>query len=180
VILGDKLYVLNGVGLDFEQAGAHQVTVVATDQGGLSKAQNLIVGVTNASPEKTAGTAGADTVFGDIGKDVFSGGGGNDVLKGFKNADTLSGGDGSDRLFGGLGKDKLLGGKGKDVFVFDTKPASANVDTLKDFSHKDDTVWLENAIFKGIGSGSSSKPKKMKADAFFLGKEAHDANDRIL
>ena len=73
-----------------------------------------------------------------------------------------------------------MGGKGKDVFVFDTKPASANVDTLKDFSHKDDTVWLENALFKGIGSGSLAKPKKMKADAFFLGKEAHDANDRIL
>ena len=179
-ILGDKLVVNNGVALDFEQASAHQITVVGTDQDGLSKTQNLIVNVANVSPEKTSGTAFADTVFGDIGKDVLSGGGGNDVLKGFKNADTLTGGAGNDKLFGGLGKDKLLGGKGKDVFVFDTKPASANVDTLKDFSHKDDTVWLENAIFKGIGSGTLAKPKKMKADAFFLGKEAHDANDRIL
>ena len=180
VLLGDTLYVLNGVALDFEQAGAHQVTVVATDQGGLSKTQTLSIAVGDIHNEKSAGTGFADTLFGDYGKDVFSGGGGNDVLKGFKNADTLTGGAGNDRLFGGLGRDKLLGGKGKDVFVFDTKPASANVDTLKDFSHKDDTVWLENALFKGIGSGSLAKPKKMKADAFFLGKEAHDANDRIL
>ena len=40
-ILGDKLFVNNGVALDFEQASAHQITVVGTDQDGLSKTQNL-------------------------------------------------------------------------------------------------------------------------------------------
>ena len=64
--------------------------------------------------------------------------------------------------------------------MFDTKPSSSNVDVLKDFSHKDDTVWLENKFFKGIGSGTLSKPLKMKADALFLGKTAHDSTDRIL
>ena len=51
---------------------------------------------------------------------------------------------------------------------------------MSSFSHKDDTIWLENKYFKGTGSGTLTKPLKMKADALFLGKTAHDSSDRIL
>jgi len=37
-------------------------------------------------------------------------------------------------------------------------------------THKDDTIWLENKDFEGIGTGTLTKPLMMKADAFFLGK----------
>ena len=67
----------------------------------------------------------------------------------------------------------------KDAFLFTTKLGSSNVDTLHDFQLSD-AIWLENKIFKGIGSGSLSKPKTMLEDAFHLGPTAQDAEDRIL
>ena len=173
-IAGNAIVVKNGVALDFEQAMQHTVTVVATDQGGLKTSASFVIGVLDAHPELTGGTDAADTVIANVGNDALFGGAGNDTLKGGANNDSLTGGAGNDRLFGGLGKDTLRGNAGKDVFVFDTKPSSSNVDVLKDFSHKDDTIWLENKYFKGIGSGTLTKPLKMKADALFLGKTAHD------
>ena len=46
---------------------------------------------------------------------------------------------------------------------------------LADFSVADDTVWLDNAVMKAIG-----KNGKLAKDAFFAGKKAHDAEDRIV
>ena len=108
------------------------------------------------------------------------GGGGNDRLTGGGSTDTLRGGSGHDRLDGGSGRDTLYGNSGKDAFLFTTKLGASNVDTLRDFQPVDDVIRLENAIFKGIGSGSLAKPKVMLADAFQLGAVAQDAEDRIL
>ena len=35
-------------------------------------------------------------------------------------------------------------------------------------------------MFKGIGSGTLTKPGKMKNDFFFAGEEAHDRSDRVI
>jgi serralysin len=68
-----------------------------------------------------------------------------------------------------------------DAFVFDGKASrKSNLDTVRDFNVRDDSVWLENAVFKGIGSGTATKPGKMKAGAFWTGDKAHDRDDRIL
>lgn len=98
-----------------------------------------------------------------------------DVLKGSAVANELHGRGGNDKLYGGLGKDVLIGGSGKDTFVFDTKPASANVDTISDFKVSDDTIWLDKDIFSKAG-----KVGDLAASAFYIGTKAHDGNDRII
>ena len=90
-------------------------------------------------------------------------------------ANALTGDAGGNTLKGGLGKDVLKGGAGKDVFVFDTKPGSANVDAIVDFNVKDDTIKLENAVFTAL-----KKTGALSKAAFFAGKKAHDADDRII
>ena len=75
---------------------------------------------------------------------------------------------------GGLGNDTLTGGAGKDAFVFDSATA-ANVDTITDFSHADDTIRIDNAFFEAAG-----KNGKLAKDAFFAGKKAGDAEDRFV
>ncbi len=88
--------------------------------------------------------------------------------------DSLKGDTGSNKLVGGAGNDILTGGKGLDAFVFDA-PLKRNVDTIKDFSVKDDSIWLDNAIFQGIGWGTPAHPRKMAADQFKLYGDEGDA-----
>jgi len=116
-----------------------------------------------------------DRFVGGLQKDTLAGGAGND---------TLLGGAGDDRLAGEAGKDALTGGTGMDIFVFDSAVArrnNANIDTISDFRAKDDSFWLDNAVFKGLGKkGSIKKPAGLTKDAFFKGAAAHDASDRII
>jgi RTX calcium-binding nonapeptide repeat (4 copies) len=127
------------------------------------------------------GGVGLDTLQGDSGNDTLNGGAGNDSLKGGGGNDKLMGGAGGDWLAGGPGKDSLYGGAGRDIFVFDSKRnPKTNVDALRDFSHKDDSIHLDDAFFKGIGKGFAAKPGKLLKDAFHAGKAAADAEDRIL
>ena len=63
----------------------------------------------------------------------------------------------------------------------DTRPTSTNVDTIKDFRVRDDTIWLDNAVFRKLGAaGTELAPKLLKKGAFWLGDKAHDASDRII
>jgi Ca2+-binding RTX toxin-like protein len=91
---------------------------------------------------------------------------GKDVLQGMAGKDTIGGGDGSDTLHGGLGK---------DVFVFDTKlNKSKNLDRVMDYKVADDTIWLDNAIFrKLVRTGTLSK------SSFVEGSKAKDSDDFI-
>ena len=62
--------------------------------------------------------------------------------------------------------------------MFDTKPNKAtNLDRITDYNVKDDTVWLDNAIFTKVGSNGS-----LKAGAFWTNNtgKAHDRDDRII
>lgn len=73
-------------------------------------------------------------------------------LTGSNYNDTLIGNTVDNILNGGTGNDQLTGGAGKDTFKFDTTPSTTNLDTITDFSVKDDTIQLENAIFKAFGT----------------------------
>ncbi len=79
------------------------------------------------------------------------------------------------RIGGNEAANLLTGGAGKDAFVFNTALGNGNVDTIADFNVKDDTIWLDNAFFVGVG-----KDGNLSSGAFFAGTAAHDASDRII
>ncbi|MGO4573410.1 cadherin domain-containing protein, partial [Microvirga sp. 2TAF3] len=148
-IVGGKLVVKDGFRLDFEQAQSHTITVKVEDGHGGAFAKSFTILVGDKNPEVTAGSSA------------------NDVFKGGKGNDRLGGGAGNDKLWGGLGNDVLTGGAGKDIFVFGTKPnKKSNFDKIADFSVKDDTLWLDNAVFKKLGKGTELKPGKLNKGFF--------------
>ncbi|WP_201832323.1 M10 family metallopeptidase C-terminal domain-containing protein [Microvirga zambiensis] len=104
-----------------------------------------------------------------------------DEIFGNQLSNTLRGYDGDDYINGGAGNDVLYGGAGMDLFVFHTKPSkSANRDRISDFNVHDDAIWLDNAMFKKLGSaGDSSDPAQLKSGHFRLTK-ARDSNDYII
>jgi serralysin len=89
--------------------------------------------------ENVVGSKGADSILGNRLANSLQGLGG---------ADTLDGGVGNDVLNGGLGSDVLTGGAGRDAFVFNTALGAANIDQITDFSVPDDTIRLENGVFR--------------------------------
>lgn len=158
-----QLVVTKGIKLDYEQRQAYTFTLRATDARGLSNDTVVTIEVQDVNPERTAGSS-------------F-----DDVIKGGAGKDTLGGGLGNDKIFGGLGNDTLTGNKGRDIFVFNTKTSKkTNVDTIKDFSVKDDSIWLDNAVFTKVGKGSEGKPGNLAKSMFWKGKAAHDSSDRIV
>jgi Ca2+-binding RTX toxin-like protein len=123
-----------------EVKGALHKTIYALmggehDGGGLSD-PSLLFNVVNAQGHKVTGTKKGDSYVGT----AF--------------ADKVDLGKGSDTLNGAGGKDTLIGGKGKDAFVFDSAIGSGNVDKIKDFSPKDDTIRLDAAVFAGLAAGA--------------------------
>ncbi|MBB3019962.1 hypothetical protein FHR70_003027 [Microvirga lupini] len=179
-ISGNQLVVANGVMLDFEQATSHTVRVRVTDKNGtgLSYEENITIGVTDVTQERMTAAMASPL---------------NDVIKGNKTKnykDVFYGGAGNDKLWGGYGNDTLWGGTGKDVFVFDGKLGTSktdrkvNFDTIKDYSVKDDSIWLENTLFKSnkslyaaIKKGTETKPVKLASKFFTVGDKAKQADD---
>jgi Ca2+-binding RTX toxin-like protein len=99
----------------------------------------------------------------------------HNTLTGNAAANRINGGTGNDTVYGGRGNDLLSGGAGKDVFVFDTPGhKSRNKDKILDWSSRDDTLRLDNAIFKKL-----SKTGKLHSKHFTLGAKAKDGNDFI-
>ncbi|WP_262296309.1 calcium-binding protein [Microvirga sesbaniae] len=122
------------------------------------------------------GGSGDDSLDGGVGNDSLKGESGNDRLYGNLGDDTLSGGSGNDRLDGQAGADVVHGGSGRDAFVYNTIPNSpTEIDTIRDFSVADDTFWLNNNAFAGLGQDGT-----LKSSAFWTGTEAHDATDRVI
>ncbi len=103
------------------------------------------------------------------------GGSGNDIVIGNLAGNVLKGRAGNDRLYGLEGNDTLSGGAGRDVFVFNASPTRDNADRITDFSVRDDTIYLENAVFTKLG-----KAGKLPASAFWTGTKAHDRSDRVI
>ena len=84
----------------------------------------------------------------------------------------LSGGTGNDTLDGKGGKDELIGGAGKDNFQF---TQISPVDRISDFSVRDDTLKLDNAIFTAFLHNGS-----LPSGNFTTGHFALDVDDYII
>jgi Ca2+-binding RTX toxin-like protein len=106
---------------------------------------------------------------------TYNGSSGDDRLFGGDGNDTLIGNGGNDRLAAKLGNDLLTGGAGKDTFVFDTTPSNDNIDTIKDFDPVNDTINIENGVFKAL-----TQPYTLSSSAFWIGSKANDNSDRII
>lgn len=106
---------------------------------------------------------------------------GADHLIGTAKPDYISALAGNDRLEGRQGNDELRGGAGKDSFAFNTAPhSSTNFDRIIDFAPVDDTIRLEDSVFRavdGIGAGGRGR---LLGDQFFRGPAANDREDRII
>ena len=166
---GNDVYYVDDAGdlvIELAGQGVDSVFTSVSFSLGNNEVENLTAAVGTASISLT-GSAHANTLTGNAGRN------------------TLKGGAGNDKLYGGSGNDTLWGQAGKDAFAFDTRLGTSssdrkvNFDTIKDFSVRDDSIWLDNAIFKKLGSGSPSKPKLLKKDFFKIGK-ATDKNDYVL
>jgi Ca2+-binding RTX toxin-like protein len=139
------LKLVSGISLDFETEPSVDVTVIATDNGGLSVSESFSIAVNDIGGATITGTTGRDTINAtrtvrgqlnatnedDIinagaGADSVWGLAGNDVIDGGTGDDYLSGDDGNDRLIGGLGADRLYGGAGDDVFVMGGTEAASD------------------------------------------------------
>ncbi len=101
------------------------------------------------------------------------------ALTGSSFSNAITGNAGTNVINGKGGHDLLTGGSGRDAFVFNTKLSGrTNVDRILDFSVRDDTLRLENAIFRAL-----DKTGTLASGAFHMTKTsklAHDADDRII
>ncbi|NIX78194.1 cadherin domain-containing protein [Microvirga terricola] len=160
---GTKIVVDDGLKLDYEQAKSHKITVRVKDGSGGFLDRDFTITVKDVAERGVVGSKDHDYLVGGSGKDSFDGSAGNDTLN------------------GGLGNDTLKGGAGKDAFVFNTKLGKTNVDKIVGFNVKDDTIFLDNAIFKKLGTkGTFAKPAKLDKKFFTIGTEAKDKNDYIV
>ncbi|WP_445504892.1 hypothetical protein [Microvirga sp. G4-2] len=157
---GSKIVVADGVKLDFEQARSHNIIVLVTDKTGLTFTKTISVSVDDVWSESTLGSSGDDT------------------LVGGSAGDRLGGGLGNDRITGGYGNDILTGGAGSDTFVFNARlgtsvtDRSVNFDTIQDFNRAQDTIALENIIFRKL-----TKAGWLSSKNFVSGAAAKDKDD---
>jgi Ca2+-binding RTX toxin-like protein len=94
--------------------GALNVTMTATDSGGLSVADTFALTVTPAPVHVQVGTNRDDVITG-VGRDDIDARGGDDLVRAGVGSDTVRGGKGDDQLFGETGDDTLYGNKGDDL-----------------------------------------------------------------
>ena len=79
-------------------------------------------------------------------------------------------------MSGGSGRDTMTSGSGYDFFAFESRLSRSAIDTVTDFSVKDDTIMLWKGIFKVAASTSGL----ISSAAFWTGSKAHDRSDRII
>ncbi len=123
--------------------------------------ENLIL--TGTSAINGSGNDLGNAITGNLAANQLNGNAGNDKL---------DGGTGNDTLDGGLGDDVLTGGAGKDIFKFTT---AGNIDTITDFVVIDDTIKLENAVFKKLTTTGT-----LGVSRFKIATQAVDADDYII
>ncbi|WP_262296310.1 cadherin domain-containing protein [Microvirga sesbaniae] len=161
-IVNNTLVVANPTRLDFEQAQSHLVTVRVTDPKGLYLEKTYTIFVTDVLIE---GNPYPPVVAPTVNQRIIGG----------RGKDSLEGGSGNDTIIGGAGVDTLWGAGGRDAFVFSSKPSKTNYDRIVDFNVVDDSIHLERSAFSKVG-----KIGPLKKDAFWVGGNAHDRDDRII
>ncbi len=167
--MGGADHMEGGLGDDTYYVDDWNDLVIEGSGGGIDRVYSSVSYALSPEVEQLFGT-GADAIqlIGNNLGNTITGNSGRNVLRGEAGHDTLN---------GGLGNDRLLGGTGKDVFVFDTKLSrSTNLDVITKYNVKDDTIKLDNAIFKKLGS----KTGKLKEAFFEVSAVADDRNDYIL
>lgn len=92
------------------------------------------------------GGAGNDSIFGNLGNDSFVASTGDDSIFGGQGNDVIFGGDGNDAIYGNTGSDTLSGAAGNDKFYF---ASSAGSDTITDFTHGSDLIYIQSHINGG-------------------------------
>ena len=154
---GNDTYIVDNAGdvVDESIAGSRGIdTIRASISCSLSDAAHVKGAVENLTLLTSANLKAAGNGLGN----VLKGNAGNNVLDGLG------------------GNDTLKGGPGKDQFEFSTAlNAATNVDTIIGFSHKHDTIVLDNAIFTSLKHEGVLKNK-----FFHIGKHASDHNDFVL
>ncbi len=113
----------------------------------------------------TGSARGDDFIGSDFNDRIFGGGGG----------DKAYGGAGNDLLNGGKSRDYLYGDDGADIFFFNVAPGGDNRDRIGDFRPVDDTIRLENSVYKGLPTGALASGRFKD-----IGTGTQDSNDRIL
>ena len=117
-----------------------------------------------------------ENVSGGSAADILKGDSHGNTFKGYNGADKLKGFGGNDKLEGGFGVDKLWGGSGNDKFVFASPVDTA--DHIKDFSHADDTIVLDNLYFTAFAQTGGIGSKLFHANA--SGHDAHTAKQHLI
>lgn len=124
--------------------------------------------------------SGNDRLGGGAFSDTLYGYGGNDELFGNGSADWLYGGAGNDKIVGGDGADYMRGDKGADTFVFkESIGHRSTVDTIADFSSKDDTIALEDRFFKAEHDKANHIVASQFKDLSLKGAKV-DGDDRVI
>lgn len=98
-------------------------------------------------------------------------------LSGNEFGNAIRGNAGANILAGKLGADTLTGLGGTDSFLFNSGLSTRNVDHITDFSVRDDTIRLDDAVFTQLRVGTLAS--NLFKDVGLAGARA-DADDRIL
>ncbi len=152
----DEFYVDDDGDLAVEAAGEGHDTVISSISYALTGQYIEDMFLSCGADIDGTGNSLANTLIGNCGSNV------------------LSGMDGDDAIYGDDGADTLIGGAGADAFWFDT-PDDGTYDLIVDFVGGVDTIHLDMAVFTGLAADGALDP-----DAFVLGTDALDADDRIL
>jgi Ca2+-binding RTX toxin-like protein len=154
-IVGNELRVKAGATLDYEATPSYDITVVATDTGGLFLQRTFTIDIGNLDPEIITGTPLVDTL---------AGGAGSDVIAGLDGADTLDGGvdagaTATDRLIGGGSDDRYIVRDARDVVV---EAAGEGTDTVESYvtyilgANVENLVLLGGGALNGTGNSLSN------------------------
>jgi Ca2+-binding RTX toxin-like protein len=192
--LGDDTYVVDQAGDQVREGsnGGFDTVLASSSYALAGDAEIEVLGLLNPASKASLDLSGSNfsnTIMGGEGLNTLRGHGGNDLLKAEAGGDRVYGDSGNDTIFGGLGDDFISGGSGidrlygeagRDTFVFDARTGRTNVDQIYKYDPKDDTIWFDNAVFRKLGKGSLTKPKKFGADMFVKNNKALDREDRII
>ncbi len=159
----------------FGDAGADYLTGgTGTDRAVYTSAKAGVV-VSLSNPSINAGDAKGDT-YNSI--ENLTGSNFNDSLFGNNAANAIHAASGNDLIKGYAGNDILTGGTGKDTFNFNTAlSATTNVDRITDFSVADDTIQIDDAVFKSIAKTGELLSGYFRSNDTGV---AQDANDHII